>query len=698
MKIMKKKTSVIIILSFVLALTALAACAKEERAVLSAPTGLKVESGYLVWNAVYGADGYVVYYNGAEYKVAVNSFDIPDGAKGEVSFGVVATKGDERSDKTELKTVLKLQLAPPANVRQNGNKILWDAVDNALYYVVKINGGEFRADINEFTVPDGTKGSVQVLAAGDAAGTILSSDYSEPLIIETVLSAPDGIVYRNGKIVWDPVADADGYFVEVNDGGETTVTRTELSVKYLYCGEVTVTIRAFSNKQGYNPSAAASKTLYIEKFKLATPVGLMLVGDSITFDAVEGAAAYDIYIDGEFSESTNVGFFVLPASDVSYVQVKAVSENAEDSELSEKLLVNVKTISTEAELSDMKEGGCYKLAADIALTSDRVPAVFKGVLDGDGHSITNVTINSSKANVGFFSRLENATITDLTIKGVVTVNTSESKMAVGALAGECENSTVENCTIEFTVNASTSNGVGTCGGVIGTLVDSSLQGVKFRGTVVSENAITGGLIGKAYDPTGTNLIRFCSATANVTANGGEQSSCGGFIGAMLDNTLEIFACASDCNVTGCCYVGGFVGYMGSGKISNAVSKGSVTATSTDLRHLGGFIGRLEGYNNRVEYCIAMAKVTVDETTGENILVAGFVGRTVGGTYNAAIYENDFYDSDVNKLDRIGNATSGRGDGITAKSTADLKKAETFVEYDASIWNVVEGELPSITGI
>ena len=55
-------------------------------------------------------------------------------------------------------------------------------------------------------------------------------------------------------------------------------------------------------------------------------------------------------------------------------------------------------------------------------------------------------------------------------------------------------------------------------------------------------------------------------------------------------------------MTGPNYVGGFIGYMGCGRIQDAYSLDEVKATATSLVHVGGFVGRVEGYNNLMTNC------------------------------------------------------------------------------------------------
>jgi hypothetical protein len=128
-------------------------------------------------------------------------------------------------------------------------------------------------------------------------------------------------------------------------------------------------------------------------------------------------------------------------------------------------------------------------------------------------------------------------------------------------------------------------------------------------------------------------------------------------------------------------VGGFVGYQGTGHLANSYSEGSVTATSAVSVQAGGFVGRTEGYNNTLVCCLSYETLSVS-ASGSGIDVGSFAGITPGGSY-ATIYSECHYDSTLSSFDRIGNASTGRGDGISGVATADLN---SIANYDSAIWD------------
>ncbi|MDP3130085.1 MAG: hypothetical protein Q8N15_02000, partial [Bacillota bacterium] len=84
-------------------------------------------------------------------------------------------------------------------------------------------------------------------------------------------------------------------------------------------------------------------------------------------------------------------------------------------------------------------------------------------------------------------------------------------------------------------------------------------------------------------------------------------------------------------------------------------------------------------------CLAIASVTSNNASPD-VNVGGFAGVTPGGTY-ATIYENCGY-SDTS-LDRIGNPTTGRGDGITEMDAALLT---AIADAAPGIWDFDGAEI------
>lgn len=312
---------------------------------------------------------------------------------------------------------------------------------------------------------------------------------------------------------------------------------------------------------------------------------------------------------------------------------------------------------------------------------------FKGSLDGNGFKIIGLS-------GPLFALLDGAKVKNLTLENsVISQTLTEHGDAVGALAARVSNSELIACKVSASVTVASQNGVGYVGGIAGIARGTSMAGVTFEGTITSSYCVTGGLIGKVYEPTGQSEITRCSVEAKISLIGGEATYCGGFIGLFTDNALTVSECKAAVEIeTNASYCGGFVGYMGTGKVADCYVSGSIENTNSTLAHVGGFIGRTEGYNVSVVRCISMT--TLQAENGEQIKVGGFVGVTVGGSY-ANVYKDCYYDNTLAPIDRIGNSSVGKGDGITAKSTDALKVLEYRNGYLESVWVFGDGKAPSL---
>ena len=190
---------------------------------------------------------------------------------------------------------------------------------------------------------------------------------------------------------------------------------------------------------------------------------------------------------------------------------------------------------------------------------------FKGVLDGNGKTISGLTINRESMDfVGLFGDTENATVKNLTLRGNV-----KGRDNVGGIAGDLQYGTISNCT--------------------------------FEGKIVG-NSRVGGLIGYA----GSGTLTDCISKAEVTGTGN-------YIGGILGISGTLTNCvASDAIVNGYDYVGGIAGQ--SGNMTGCNFSGNVNGNS----YVGGICGKTESH---VTSCYAVAHVNASGNQ-----VGGLIGE------------------------------------------------------------------------
>ena len=317
----------------------------------------------------------------------------------------------------------------------------------------------------------------------------------------------------------------------------------------------------------------------------------------------------------------------------------------------------------------------FELTSDIDMNGVNFRGIesFNGTFNGNGYTISNLTIDSTEGYVGLFGRLssgariENVGLENCNITG---------KNHVGGLVGYNLGGTVSNCYATGSVTADGS----TVGGLVGYINGGTISNCYATGSVTGREDV-GGLVGVSY-----GSISNCYATGSVTADG---SNVGGLVGSNGDTISNCYATGSvtgDCNVGGLvgesndtvnnCYaigsvtgeedVGGLVGLIDDGTVSNCYATGSVTGDC----NIGGLVGESNGTVNN---CYATGSVTGEEDVG------GLVGLIDDGTVSNCYYNQEAYSQAIG---------SGTSTGVEAKSIAEIQALYSTMGFNtANGWTI-----------
>ena len=210
---------------------------------------------------------------------------------------------------------------------------------------------------------------------------------------------------------------------------------------------------------------------------------------------------------------------------------------------------------------------------------------YAGTFDGNGKTITGLTINqSAKDNVGLFTSIaESGTVKNLTLDDVdITANSN-----VGAIAGE-NKGTIENCSVSGSVTGLSDNSF--VGGIAGLHSEGTITDCHSSATVEGIRYV-GGIAGQSGTIVGTITIIACYSTGSVTAtknNTTGYSFAGGVVG--YNNGAVLIACYATGSVSGGGdFVGGVVGSNENGTLTACYhATGDVTGASGST---GGVVGR-----------------------------------------------------------------------------------------------------------
>ena len=178
---------------------------------------------------------------------------------------------------------------------------------------------------------------------------------------------------------------------------------------------------------------------------------------------------------------------------------------------------------------------------------------YTGTFDGNGKTITGLTVTGSDQYAGLFGRIgSGGKVMNVKLEGVQ-IESDNGMSDVGGVAGYSRG-TLENCSVSGSVS-----GTVYVGGVVGAQIGGSITGCSSSATVNAGN-VAGGVAGCTYSAT----LTACYATGDVTLE--SINSGGNFVGGVVgDNTNRstVIACYAWGSVTGSgsgtIYVGGVTG-------------------------------------------------------------------------------------------------------------------------------------------
>jgi hypothetical protein len=256
----------------------------------------------------------------------------------------------------------------------------------------------------------------------------------------------------------------------------------------------------------------------------------------------------------------------------------------------------------------------YKQTADIAMTGGNFPPIgnnttkFTGSYDGDGKTITGLTINgTANGYIGVFGFIDaGGMVKKMNVTGTITQTAGTEGLYTGGIVG-LNFGTIDNCSFSGTISGTNNDDVGGIAGrntgtVINSTSNATVSGKTRVGGITGENqgkidnsyntgAVTGsqqvGGIAGGNSNSG-NYIKNSYNTGNVTATTATTTAnAGGIVG---QSSALIEYCYNTGNVSGTGNIGGIVGYINPGcTVRYCVSLGArVTGTST---------GRIAGTNN-----------------------------------------------------------------------------------------------------
>ena len=263
---------------------------------------------------------------------------------------------------------------------------------------------------------------------------------------------------------------------------------------------------------------------------------------------------------------------------------------------------------------------------------------YQGTFDGNGKTISNLYINATSDNTGFFGYAEKGSIKNITFNNAKVNSSGDYTGILAGCAGSC---VIEN---------------------IKTLANCSVIG---KGRV-------GGIAGYAL-----GNISNCENHAMVNGT----ITVGGIIGCYRSSANSITSCANYGAVTGTnSQVGGMVGYLASGTIQNSANYGNIMGTYS----VGNLIGYADDKCN-LNNVLGTGNVTATSNTKRVGLLVGFINRS-SSTASGILAYNSSAKLTINKTEQTDGAVKAIGQGFLTypegKNEADVIKAFTAEQLNS----------------
>jgi len=232
-----------------------------------------------------------------------------------------------------------------------------------------------------------------------------------------------------------------------------------------------------------------------------------------------------------------------------------------------------------------------KLCDDIELSdgSDWEPIgnsnhFYQGTFDGDGKCVTNLNIDTNdETDLGFFGCVQDATIKNLCVQGIINATNNSNNYAVGGIVGYAKSLdgrvTISNC----------------------------INNVEIIN--INSSSSVGGILGNFYSGSGEIKIDFCVNIANLTAQ----------------------------------YPSGILNTSGKSTITNCLNLGNLTSTSTSSNYSAG-ICMTYNVNCTFSNCINTRKIILSDALKNNSVYP--ILRYAGISQGSPTCSECYYDSTI----------------------------------------------------
>lgn len=392
-----------------------------------------------------------------------------------------------------------------------------------------------------------------------------------------------------------------------------------------------------------NTSGSATSNVYLTSGKTIAVCAVPLVnGASIGVKTQTApSSAAPVSITGA-SDSDVSGFFVSDSD--AYViqnsgsgaeQVVQLATSGQTTDVLISTAEGLRDFAAKVNAGDNFEGKFVKLTSNIALTGEWTPIgtmenPFAGTFDGQGYTVSGMSITGNASDTGFFLATNGATVQNLTVSGSIDVTGQNAAGGIVVLA--LADTTINNCHSAVQIRANVAGGFN-AGGIAGR---------------IGSNVKIGGCSNSG------------EINVTVTSNNedGDELYVGGITGIILGSGSFVKSCASAGALTASTlgsdgntvYLGGIIGHLmasGDASVINCYSAGTLNANASGSTAAGGIAGL--NFNGAIINCYHSGLIASTAGSGKTNSVGGIVGCSYNGSVTGSYWKAGTADNCVNSL-------------------------------------------------
>ena len=292
-----------------------------------------------------------------------------------------------------------------------------------------------------------------------------------------------------------------------------------------------------------------------------------------------------------------------------------------------------KTITLEADIDLSAYGKEYNDGEGWVPIGVTAPdAVFSGIFDGGGYTVTNLYIDSDRyIYAGLFGYVLQGTVKNLGVNhatiNIHNASSSDSTYHVGGLAANVVKGEIADCYFEGDISVDSGGGNEYIGGVVGGSYYGVVRGCRSTGSVSGSSEYFtngGGIAGSML----VGELAECYSMADVNAN-----NSGGIVGMAGEAVVKDSFSTGKISGSGIFgYSGGVAGYVPEGDVENCYSEGYVR----NINIAGGVVGLIQ--DGSIKNCYAVSDVSGTRGVGG---VAGYLSAaSVANCYSTGAIEGN----------------------------------------------------------